>query len=258
MSHSRLALLALLAILVIISPSSGQTYPPADGFNAAGSDAQAIKIADRVMQRLGGYDNWKNTRHLTWRFFSGRRHVWDKFSGDHRFENEDLLVLTNIHSKKGRVWRDGQEITQADSVASYLEKSYRAWINDSYWVVMPYKLKDSGVTLKYIGEGKTEDGTAADIVSLTFEAVGVTPQNKYHVWIGKEEPLVLQWAFYPTADTAEARFTGPWTNWQRYGQIWLSDGRGQRGHSEIGVFDKLPAAVYNNPEAVDYASLLNQ
>lgn len=46
---------------------------------------------------------------------------------------------------------------------------------------MPYKLKDSGVTLKYKGEGQTEEGEPAQVLVLTFKDVGVTPQNKYEV-----------------------------------------------------------------------------
>ena len=252
-------LLLLLAFLALLATAAAaKSYPSAPGFDAADSDASAVELADKVMQRLGGYDNWTNTRHLTWRFFGGRRHVWDKWTGDHRFEDGDLLVLSNIHSQEGRAWHGGAAVTDADSLAKHLEKAYRAWINDAYWVVMPYKLKDSGVTLKHVGPGETQDGTPSEILSLTFEGVGVTPQNKYHIWVGQEDPLVLQWAFYPTADTPEPRFTGPWSNWQQHGKIWLSDGRGQRGHSELAVFDELPAAVYTNPEAVDYPALLSK
>ena len=48
------------------------------------------------------------------------------------------------------------------------------WINDTYWLVMPFKLKDSGVTLKYVGDGKTQAGDDADVLAMTFKNVGVT------------------------------------------------------------------------------------
>ena len=121
--------------------------PPAAGFNAEGSDSRAIELADRVMARLGGRAAWDETRYLTWRFFGGRRHVWDKWTGDHRLEDGELIVLSNLHDHHGRAWRSGEEILDPDSLAVVLDKAYANWINDSYWLVMPYKLKDSGVTL---------------------------------------------------------------------------------------------------------------
>ena len=114
---------------------------------------------------------------------------------------------------------------------------------------MPYKLKDTGVTLRYRGLEATEDGRPAEVVELTFEDVGVTPQNKYEVWIDQESRLVTQWAFYRDAADAEPRFTGPWTNWQRHGPILLSDGRGERGHTGVAVFDELPESVFTSSGA---------
>jgi hypothetical protein len=248
--------LAAFFALAVVCPAAASENPPAPGFDIAGSDAQAIAVADAVMERLGGRDSWDQTRFLTWRFFGKRRHVWDKWTGDIRYESGDLLVLMNIHTRRGRAWQNGAEIVDADTLAARLRHGYEAWINDSYWVFMPFKLKDSGVTLKYKEKGQTEDGRAADVLVLTFREVGVTPQNKYEVWVDEETRLVTQWAFYTKAADAEPRFVNPWANWQQYGRIWLSDDRGRRKHTEIAVFDELPPSVFTRPEPVDVTSLV--
>ncbi|NKB66288.1 MAG: hypothetical protein GKR89_04435 [Candidatus Latescibacteria bacterium] len=248
-------LLGLLTLLVAVAISGAEQNPPAPGFDQQGSDAKAIEIADRVMERMGGRANWDGTRYLTWRFFGRRLHVWDKWTGRLRFEQGDLVVLMNVQDQSGRAWKGGEEIVQPDSLAAKLNAGYRAWINDSYWIAMPYKLKDSGVTLKYKGAGSTADGRAADILSLTFAGVGVTPQNKYEVFVDNEEGLVTQWAFYPKAADTEPRFVGPWANWQPYGAIWLSDARGERGHTDLAVFDELPESVFTSPQSVDMMKL---
>lgn len=117
---------------------------------------------------------------------------------------------------------------------------------------MPYKLKDSGVTLTYRGEETLEDGRKCDVLQLTFKDVGDTPQNKYYVYVDRESKLVIQWSYFTHADDAEPRFTLPWKNWQRYGDILLSDDRGRSSKMEdIAVFDELPASVFNSPEPVD-------
>ena len=224
--------------------------PPAPGFDAAGSDVRAAEIADRVMERLGGRAAWDGTRYLTWRFFGGRRHVWDKGTGDLRYEDGELTVLTNIHDRGGRAWQGAVAVTDPDALVALLDKAYHSWINDSYWLVMPYKLKDTGGTLKYRGEEMTEDGLPAHVLELTFTDVGVTPQNRYRVWIDVHEGLVRQWAFYADAADEEPRFTLPWAGWQPYGRIWLNDDFGQRRHTELAVYDELPGSVFTRPEPV--------
>ena len=241
----RLLFLPLFALL--ITTAHAEDNPPAEGFNAEDSDTKAIAIADEVMSAMGGHKNWDDTRYITWQFFGFRLHVWDKWTGDLRFEQGEMTVLMNIHSKEGRVFVAGEAVSDPDTIAAKLEHSYRAWINDSYWLVMPYKLKDSGVTLSYRGVEKTEDGRPADALELTFKEVGVTPQNKYAVWVDQESHLVTQWGFYPNATDAEPRFTGPWSNWQRHCAILLFDERGKRQHTDVAVFDELPRSVFEDP-----------
>ena len=141
----------LLVFSFCIGLADAADNPPAPGFNAAGSDPKAIALADEVMAAMGGRANWDATRYITWRFFGFRLHVWDKWTGDIRFEQGDLTVLMNIHSKEGRAFVAGAEISDPDTLAAKLDHGYRAWINDSYWLVMPYKLKDTGVTLRLSG-----------------------------------------------------------------------------------------------------------
>ncbi len=253
----RLAVIFLLLIAgVTFSIAQSSENPPLPGFDAAGSDAKAIEIADEVMVALGGRKAWDNTRHITWKFFGRRLHVWDKWSGNIRVESKGLVVLMNLNTREGRAWQDGEEITQPDSLTKKLSFANSAWINDSYWLVMPYKLKDSGVTLKYHGEGTMENNRPCDILQLTFQNVGDTPQNKYLVYVDKETRLVEQWSFFREASDQEPGFTNAWVNWQKHGEILLSDDRGTlRGkpikHTDIAVFEELPASVYESPQAVD-------
>lgn len=227
--------------------------PAQAGFNHAESDTKAIAIADATMAAMGGRKAWDNTRHITWRFFGNRLHVWDKYTGNHRFENKDLTVLSNLNTGAGRAWRDGQEITEAEALAEALSSAMGAWINDSYWLVMPYKLKDSGVTLKYVGEMNDPAGAPADVLQLTFQEVGRTPDNKYHVYVNQETGLVSHWMFWRNYNDAESRDLGPWTDWARHGDILIASGHGQRGHTGIAVFDTLPESVYTDPAPFELA-----
>jgi len=219
--------------------------PPADGFDATGSDRRAIEIADEVMERMGGREAWDDTECIAWTIF-GRSHVWNRHNGDYRMETDTSVVIMNLESGEGQSWERGVQL-QGEEHAVAIRRARSVWINDSYWLVMPYKLKDSGVTLRYGGEVATEDGRAADVLELTFTAVGETPDNKYEVYVDRESGLVSQWAFYRDADDPDPRFVIPWANWSSYGDIKLSSGRGKFEVTEIsvthcasiGAFEKL-------------------
>jgi len=134
----------------------------------------------------------------------------------------------------------GLEVTHPDSLDFYLDRGKRIWINDSYWLIMPYKLKDSGVTLTYLREDTTQSGLVSDVIQLEFQDVGVTPENKYEVWVEKESSLVRQWAHYRFDTLEEPGFVLPWNEWSKHGSILISGNRGERELTDIKVFDELP------------------
>lgn len=217
-------------------------YPAAEGFNAAASDDRAIAIADSVMKAMGGYENWTNTEIIQWTFFNRRTHTWDKKTGRDRIEipDKNMTITFDINSREGTVVRNGQRVTQPDTVKKYLQQAYEMWVNDSYWLVMPYKLKDSGVTLSYMGMDSTRAGIPAYKLKLTFDSVGVTPQNMYHVYVDTTDYLVRQWAYFPEAGMDEPGFVLPWRNYRRYGNILLSNDRGNNAISDIEVLKEWP------------------
>lgn len=244
----------LLCLCWLTPPATAQKKaqnPAADGFNLSASDPKAIALADRVMEAMGGRKNWDKTRFISWNFFGSRHLTWDKWTGDVRIDylRTKQVILLNVNTEKGRVQKNGEELTQPDSIARYVKQAKSAWINDSYWLVMPFKLKDSGVTLSYIGPEATQDNQMAEKVQLTFDKVGDTPQNKYFVWISPESGLVTQWAYFAKAENEQPNFILPWKNYQKHGSILLSGDRGERKLTEIKVDSKLPKTVFTSFDA---------
>ena len=155
------------------------------------SDRKAIQIAKEVMKAMGGQPSWDSTHYVSWNFFGSRKLLWDKWGGIVRIDwlKKSRNIIVNLNDGTGKVQLDGVQQTHPDSLAKYLKMGKEVWINDSYWVFMPFKLLDPGVTLKYLGRNKTEDGLEADLIQLTFNNVGVTPENKYKIWVDKTSRL---------------------------------------------------------------------
>ena len=237
----------------------------ASGVSAQGFDAKAVAIADQVMTAIGGKAAWDATRYLRFDFaveaegkqVVSRAHTWDKWSGRYRLEGKNkegdpYLVLMNVNTKEGSAWKKGAKLEGADAKKE-LEQAYGTWVNDTYWLLMPYKMKDPGVTLALDGEEKTAAGTW-DKVRLTFENVGLTPNDKYWAFVNRSTHLVDRWDFILKGGPGPAA-TYEWKGWQKHGKVMLANDRvnpkdGRRIHFPVlTVLESVPDAVFTSPEA---------
>ncbi len=241
----------ILCLLILISCDqrsssdviSHNANPHAEGFNLSESDAQAITIADEVMMAMGGRNAWDNMGPVQWTFFGRRTHTWDKMNQRVHIDipGQELQYDLNIEDMTGMVSRSGVIYEDVDSINHYLQQAKNMWINDSYWLFMPFKLKDSGVRLTYAGQDTTLLGEQSNLLALTFSDVGVTPQNKYIVYVDEEMSLVRQWDFYTNATDSLPRFKSPWPNYQAYEDLLLSGGaiNGNNAISDIKIGEEL-------------------
>ncbi|MFZ5972326.1 MAG: DUF6503 family protein [Bacteroidota bacterium] len=243
-----LLLFVLLVALVAACapPQAKEENPAAEGFNAAGSDASAIALADSIMKAMGGRKAWDDTRFISWNFFGRRNLTWDKHTGRVRVDalRDTIVYLVNVNTGEGRVRVKGQEVTEIDSLTKMLKRAKSIWINDSYWLVMPFKLKDSGVTLKDLGTD-TLMGENYRILQLTFVDVGDTPNNKYKLYVDPKDNLIKHWAFFSSAKRDTATFIRPWDNYQMHGGVLLSGNRSDSsGPRDVKVYQTLPDSVF--------------
>jgi hypothetical protein len=200
----------------------------------AASDPKAVEIANQVMTALGGKQRWDSLHFLRWTFEvsvndtlrPGRRHAWDKYTGWHRVDGTNraglpFCYIENLNDSTGMAWVNGNPI-EGDSLKKLMRSAHAAWINDSYWFLMPYKLRDPGVTLKYDGEVKDTTGTGAtyDRLALSFENVGMTPGDHYWVYVNHANHRVEKWEhLLQGAQPPPVPYT--WEGWEDHGGMWF-------------------------------------
>lgn len=253
----------LLILLVIFScndrsgiTEQSNSNPPAEGFNQENSDPEAIAIADSVMFAMGGRKSWDNIRFIKWNF--GKRDLlWDKQTGNVRIQvpSDSTIFLVNVQQDTGSVFIKGEEVTDKDSLNKLITQAKSIWINDSYWLVMPFKLKDSGVTLKHLRQDTLPSGQQADVLELTFEDVGVTPQNKYQVYVDKSDNLVKQWAYFAKASQEKPSAVWPWDNYNDIAGTKFSYNRSDnRGPKDLVIYSQVPIEAFNSPDTPSWSS----
>lgn len=217
--------------------------------SAQAKDKKANAIVKEMLGAMGGTKNYDATHFIQWDFVN-RKLSWDKWTGDVRIENPSAkqVILVNINTLKGKVYENGALVTDENKANLLLEKGKNWWINDAYWLVMPWKLQDPGVTLSYVKTETLPNGKTADILQLTFDSVGVTPENKYWLYVGQDDHLIQQWAYYQNFNDVEPKFLKPWNNYQKSGDILLSYDRPNEnvGPKNVIVKSTFDSAIFSS------------
>jgi hypothetical protein len=253
-------LLAAPFATVLAAQAPGGAATPNPPTLGGTSDPKAVAVADATLTAMGGQAAWDGTHYLRFTFFGRRTHFWDKWTGRHRLEgktkeNESYVVLDNLNTREGTAYIDGKAVA-GEKGANMVKNSYAAWVNDTYWLLMPYKLKDSGVNLSYVGQQQV-DGKDYDEISLTFGPVGLTPGDHYSAWFNRDTHLMDRWAYLlQDQPRDDAPTVWLWQGWQRFGRIMLAphrvtpDGQKKIELSDILVAAIMPDAVFTSPAAV--------
>lgn len=245
MTPVRLAALLLALLLASTTAAAAATE----------SDPRAVRVAEQVMKALGGRAAWDALPGIRWSFGSSvrdtvrsvRRHAWNKHTGEHRVQGnlrsgEPFVLLHTVgDTTSGLAWVNGNPI-EGDSLRSLLRRAHAMWINDTYWLLMPYKLRDPGVTLTWEGEVK-EGGHTYDKLGLAFDGVGLTPGDRYWVWVNRRNSRVERWEMLlqgrqppPTVWTLE--------DWQQHDGLWFATSHRQ---GDTNVFTHSIEAVTQFP-----------
>jgi hypothetical protein len=188
----------------------------------AASARAAEESADKGTQlatdlwKASGGENWAKVKEVDFTFvvesegkalFSAQ-HVWNVPSGTDEVkwkdkQGKDHQATANLVTPA----TDGDEKT-----------AYARWVNDSYWLLAPLKIHDKGVKVE-AGGPKELNGATYETLKLSFEQVGMTPDDHYVLYLDPQTKLVRAWDYIPkTGDGMNAS----WEKYQTFGGLNLA------------------------------------
>ena len=143
---------------------------------------------------------------------------------------------------------DGKAI-EGDSLDKLVKRAKSMWINDTYWLLMPYKLRDPGVTLS--DGGMVREGTTTyDKLALSFDQVGETPGDHYWVYVNRANHRVENWDMVLEGDKPPPE-TWTWEGWEQKDGLWFPTAhrQGQPGdlHAQRRDGERVPARGVQGP-----------
>jgi hypothetical protein len=218
-------------------------------------DPKAVEIATAMQQAMGGQDAWNAAHFVRFDFKVGagaetrmtRSHLWDKQTGRYRLDQKNQVVLMNMATKQGTAYADGKKL-EGVGAAKAIENAYKAYINDYYWLAMPWKWMDMGVNLKYAGK-KPHGGESCDVVELTFGKVGLTPGDRYQAFVSPKSHLMTHWEY-----TLESGNKGSW-DWEYgdYGGVKLASNHTSPpdkfiNMGDVRILKDVDSAFFTDPQ----------
>ncbi len=176
-------------------------------FDPKGSDEKAIAVADEVQTALGGAVNWAKAKEIEWTqviIVDGEakdkcEHAWDRWGARHQFIHYDTSgnegrTSHDLFGDYAFGYKNKTEATRAE-LPALVEDANKRFAIDAYPLVLPFKLKDPGVHLKF-SEERPEEGTPKgspmkyDVIKITFDnGVGPTSGDTYYMVVDKATHL---------------------------------------------------------------------
>ena len=213
----------------------------------ADMDDRSRELIGAVETAMGGRAAYEQKPYLVWNFFGKRKTYWDRRNNRVRIEQPEAgsVILYDPKTRATTAYLADTLVT-GNRALTKPKEAENIFINDAYWLLLPWKLRDPGVNVRYLGTKAGMMGRDMEVLELTYDVgTGLTPKNKYHIYIDPQTNLVAQWDFYADASDPEPRLTNPWLNYQDYGGILLSGDRGAVGKlTEIDAPASLPDELF--------------
>lgn len=167
---SGLVLLVIIAALGIFIYSVNEKLP----IGTKGEKAEAL--AQKMIQAVNK-SAWDSTAVINWTSRAGNSFIWDKNRNLVQVEWKNNKVLLNIATVSGKAWTNQSEVTDPQKSGDLLQKAYKFFINDAFWLNPVVKIYDTGVERSIV---TLPDGREGLLVSYT--SGGVTPGDSY-LWL---------------------------------------------------------------------------
>ncbi len=134
------------------------------------------------------------------------------YPGGHSYEWNRAENKVRVQWDENDVYLDLNQSPEEFSVVEY--QGYEYFINDSFWLIAPFKVRDSGVVRSTV---QVDDGRG---LLVTYTSGGVTPGDSY-LWIIDERGFPKAWKLW-TSNVPIGGLELQWGGWVEKQGVWFS------------------------------------
>ena len=190
-------ILLLIAALAIYYFTNNEPIP--EGKKGKEADALAIKMFNAI-----NYEAFEKTEVLEWSFRNEHFYRWRKSIGVVEIKWDENKVLFDTKTPNtSTVFVNDKKVNNPE----LLKKAIDFFNNDSFWLIAPYKIFDSGTERSIVKhEGK-------DALLITYTSGGSTPGDSY-LWILDENYFPTSYKMW-TSIIPIGGVSATWSDWKK-------------------------------------------
>lgn len=147
----------------------------------------ADKLA-RKMQTSLNSEAWDETGAVSFHFF-GSQHLWDRKRQLSKVVWGDYEALVDLTTREGVAMRRGEVLTGNDAREA-IDKAWKKWVNDAFWLTAPFKAFDTGVTRELV-----IDQSGDSTLMVSYQTGGNTPGDAY-LWKLENTGKPISWKMW--------------------------------------------------------------
>lgn len=148
---------------------------------------EAERLTDKVEKAINK-SAWDSTVAVSWTFAGTHSYVWDKKRDLVQLIWKDNKVIFNTRTLKGVAYENEIKLF-GDQEEKMIQKGWENFANDSFWLIAPFKLRDTGTERSIV----VLDGDTC--LKVTYTSGGVTPGDSY-VWLLEEDGTPKAWKLW--------------------------------------------------------------
>jgi hypothetical protein len=198
------------------------------------ADPMSAAIVKEMTDAMGGQATWDNIPYFRFDFVVVKdakevarfQHWWDKKHMRARVQGPDdkgrtVTAIFDLTTKKGKSFTEGIIDTDSTNIANIVQMGYERWVNDTYWILMPFKLRDAGVHLKHVRTERRENHDY-DVIELSFDkGIGLTSGDHYWIYVNRDTHLIDRWQML-LQDQKPPPSAASWEGWTQVGPVRLA------------------------------------
>lgn len=137
------------------------------------SGKDADEFAEKMLAAVH-HDAYNKTRYIQWTFRGKNHYVWDKDQGTVQVKWDEYKIDLNLSAPGDSKVLDKGTLLSGTEKQKIIDSALKNFHNDSFWIVAPHKLFDSGTTRRLV---TLDDGSKALLV--IYSSGGTTPGDSY-------------------------------------------------------------------------------
>ncbi|SDX94975.1 hypothetical protein [Flavobacterium degerlachei] len=193
-------------ILILVSMLLGVLYFASKPLPVGQKGIKAEALTDKIQIAIN-QKAWDTTNVVSFTFRGNHHYLWDKKRNLIQVKWDDKKVLYNNKTLEGVAYENDKKLTDSQKTDA-INKANDYFNNDSFWLIAPFKLRDSGTTRSIVMQDNQE------ALMITYASGGSTPGDSY-VWLVDENYMPKAWRMWVSIIPIGGLETS-WEDWKTF------------------------------------------